>query len=193
MNSYIKSIILVIVLLIVWFFLGTKEEEMKTVDFVDIEKFMGDWYVVANIPTYIEKNAVNAIESYTLNENGNIDINFTFSELNPNGEIKKYSAKGFIYNKESNAEWRVQFFWPIKFSYKVIYLDNNYKYTVVGVPNRKYLWIMSKEPEIEEVRYNEILEILKTKYNYDIKKIQLVKQEWDNDLRTKIIGNKVNG
>ena len=54
------------------------EKIMKTVDYVDLEKFMGDWYVIANIPTFIEKGAVNAIESYQLDSNGRVKTTFTF-------------------------------------------------------------------------------------------------------------------
>jgi len=55
-----------------------KKDEMKTVEYVDIDKFMGDWYVIANIPTFIEKEASNAIESYKLDKEGNIATTFTF-------------------------------------------------------------------------------------------------------------------
>ena len=68
-------------ILIVYLFLiacNDTSNTMQTVPYVDINRFMGDWYVIANIPTFIEKNATNAIESYALNKEGNIETTFTF-------------------------------------------------------------------------------------------------------------------
>ena len=82
--------------------------EMKTVEYVDIERYMGDWYVIANIPTFIEKGATNAIESYRLRDGGIIETTFSFYEDSPDGEKKIYKPTGYIHNKETNAEWAVQ-------------------------------------------------------------------------------------
>ena len=76
-----------------------KLDELETVDYVDLKKFMGDWYVIANIPTFIEKGAVNAIESYKLDSKGRVKTTFTFRKDNVDGPQKKYSPTGFIYNK----------------------------------------------------------------------------------------------
>ena len=78
--------------------------QLKTVDYVDIEKFMGDWYVIANIPTFIEKRATNAIESYKLNDKGEVETTFTFYQDSPQGKRKKYNPKGFIFNNVTNAK-----------------------------------------------------------------------------------------
>ena len=101
---------LVVILLATMGLAKDNKNELIPVEYVDIERFMGDWYVVGVIPTFAEKNAVNAIETYELNEKGNIDITFTHYKKNPDGEFKEYHPKGFIYNKETNSEWRVQFF-----------------------------------------------------------------------------------
>ena len=151
---------------------------MKTVDYVDLEKYMGDWYVIANIPTFIEKNATNAIESYSLNNDGTIKTTFTFFKNTPSGEKKVYHPKGFVHNKETNAEWRMQFLWPFKLPFLIIELDKGYSYTVIGYPSRKYVWIMSRKPKMSEERYNKILKKL-ADIGYDIKMIQKVPQNWD--------------
>lgn len=152
-------------------------EELKTVAYVNIERFMGDWYVVGVIPTFAEKDAVNAIERYELNDKGNIDITFTHYKKSPQGKFKEYHPKGFIYNKETNSEWRVQFFWPLKFKYLVIDLAEDYRYTVIGVPNRKYVWIMAREAQLSEEDIANIQQNL-VKQGYDISKIVDVPQIW---------------
>jgi len=151
---------------------------MKTVDYVDIERFMGDWFVIANIPTFIEKGATNAIESYRLSKNGIIETTFTFHKDSPTGEKKVYKPKGFIYNKETNAEWRMQFLWPFKMPFLIIELAEDYSFTVIGYPSRKYVWIMAREPEMNPDTYKKILSNLST-FGYDLDQIQLVPQSWD--------------
>jgi len=153
------------------------EKTLKTVEYVDIERFMGDWYVIANIPTFIEKNACNAIESYKLNARGEIQTTFSFYQDSPNGKRKEYNPKGYIYNTETNAEWRMQFIWPFKMPFLIIDLDTNYSYTVIGVPNRKYVWIMSRKPSLDSKTYNMIIDKLKD-VGYDVKQIKKVTQEW---------------
>ena len=76
---------------------------LQTVDYVDLDKFMGDWYVIANIPTWFEKGAHNALEQYLWNEKGYIDVIFSFNKNSFSGERKKLTQKAFIYNKTTNA------------------------------------------------------------------------------------------
>jgi len=152
---------------------------IKTVDYVDLEKYMGDWYVIANIPTFIEKNATNSIESYKLAENGIIETTFTFYKNTPKGEKKIYHPKGFVYNHQTNAEWRMQFLWPFKLPFLIIDLDQDYSYTVIGYPSRKYVWIMARNPIINEDQYKKILDNL-TDIGYDISMIKKVPQNWNN-------------
>jgi len=151
---------------------------MSTVDFVDIGRFMGDWYVIANIPTFIEKRATNAIESYKLGENGTIETTFTFMQDSPGGEKKVYNPTGFIINKETNAEWMMQFLWPFKMPFLIIDLDQDYTHTVIGIPSRKHVWIMAREPSLSGDLYEEILKKL-SGVGYDISLIQKITQEWD--------------
>ncbi len=150
---------------------------VRTVPKVDIQKFMGKWYVIANIPTFIEKGAHNAVETYTWNEKENrIDVNFEFRKNSFEGEKKNYPQKAFIHDKTSNAEWRIQMFWPLKFPYLVMDLATDYSYTVVGVPNRSYVWIMARTPTLPEATYQDILKRIEAQH-YDTTLIQKVPQQ----------------
>ena len=149
----------------------TKREPLETVSYVDIEKFMGDWYVIANIPTMFEKNAYNPLESYQLNADGTVATTFTFNEGSFDGEQEVMTAKGFIKNKQTNAEWGMQFFWPIKADYRIVYVDNDYEYTVIGRNKRDYLWIMARQQPMPDEIYNE-LESMLAGMGYDIQQIQ---------------------
>ncbi len=147
-----------------------------TVENVDLKKFMGKWYVIANIPTFIEKGAYNATETYTWNEKENrIDVDFKFNQDRFDGKEKSYPQKAFIYDTKTNAEWRIQPFWPLKFAYLITDLAPDYSYTVVAVPDRKHVWIMARTPNLPEEIYQEILSKLR-KQSFDLKDLQKVPQ-----------------
>ena len=79
------------------------------VDYVDLERFMGDWYVIANIPTFLEKNAYNPVESYQINSDGTIATTFSFNAGGFDGKQKVYRPKGFVTAGSGNAVWGMQF------------------------------------------------------------------------------------
>lgn len=153
-------------------------KEYKTVPQVDLERFMGDWYVIAILPNFIEKNAVNGIENYAMNPDGSIAITYTFRKGSPTGKEKVLTPKGKIYNKNTKAEWRVQLFKPFWSPYLVIDLADDYRYTVIGVPNRKFAWIMSRTPFISETDYQNIL-VNMQKEGYKVSKLIKMPQVWD--------------
>lgn len=151
--------------------------QINSVPHVDLPRFMGDWYVIANIPTFVEKNAYNAVESYRLNPDGTIATTFTFRKGGFNGKLKRHTPKGFVRDKQSNAIWGMRFVWPFKGDFRIIYLNDDYTQTVIGRQKRDYVWIMSKQPSIPEADMKRIL-VLLAREGYDISKIQKVPQSW---------------
>jgi apolipoprotein D and lipocalin family protein len=148
---------LILISMLLLFLVGCgSQRPMATVDYVDIERFMGDWYVIANIPTFLEKGAHNPVESYRLDTDGTIATTFSFNVDAFDGEKKVYHPRGFVTNTETNAEWGMQFLWPIKADYRIVYLDANYQYTVIGRKQRDYVWIMARTPEIPAQLYSEL-------------------------------------
>jgi apolipoprotein D and lipocalin family protein len=167
----VKSIILAALLLI-----GTGCQTMKpihTVDTVDLNRFMGDWYVIASIPNFIEKDAFNAMESYRLDDDGTVATTFRFNKGSLDGPIKEYNPRGFIRDKQSNAVWGMQFIWPFKAEYRIIYLNKDYSQTVIGRTKRDYVWIMARNKTIPHADYDKILKfLLDQDYNInDIRKV----------------------
>jgi apolipoprotein D and lipocalin family protein len=138
---------------------------------------MGDWYVIANIPTFIEKGAHNAVESYRLADDGTIETTFTFRADSFDGEAKRYTPRGFVFDRESNAVWGMQFIWPIKSDFRIVYLTPDYSQTVIGREARDYVWIMARTPSIPEQDYRRILSFLAAQ-GYDVSRIQKVPQRW---------------
>ena len=150
---------------------------MPTVDHVDIKRFMGDWYVIANIPTFIETEAHNAVESYRLNDDGTVATTFSFNDGSFDGEQKVYRPKGYILDTTSNATWGMQFIWPIKADYRVVYLDDEYSQTIIGRTKRDYVWVMARTPSISETEYQQLVQVIAA-LGYDTDKLRKVPQKW---------------
>jgi apolipoprotein D and lipocalin family protein len=150
---------------------------LATVPKVELDRFMGDWYVIASIPTFIEKGAHNAVESYRLAADGTIETTFTFRADGFDGPQKRYTPRGFVLDRESNAVWGMQFVWPIKADYRIVYLSPEYSQTVIGRVARDYVWVMARTPEIPEADYARIVELLRSQ-GYDPSRIRKVPQRW---------------
>jgi apolipoprotein D and lipocalin family protein len=150
---------------------------LATVDYVDLDRFMGDWYVIANIPTFVEKGAYNAVETYEMDPDGSIKTTFVFRKDGFDGERKEHNPTGFVKNTETNAEWGMQFIWPIKADYRIVYLTDDYSQTVIARNKRDFIWIMARTPTIPDSDYEAMI-ALADGMGYDVSKIQKVPQQW---------------
>jgi apolipoprotein D and lipocalin family protein len=144
---------------------------------VDLPRFMGDWYVIANIPTFIEKGAHNAVESYRLNADGTIATTFTYREGGFDGPLKRHEPTGFVLDQTSNAVWGMRFIWPFKADFRIVYLNADYTQTIIGREARDYVWIMARTPSIPDADYDRLLELLRHE-GYDVTQINKVPQRW---------------
>lgn len=144
---------------------------------VDLQRFMGDWYVIASIPTFIERGAHNAVESYKLNADGTVATTFTFRQGGFDGTLKRYHPTGYVRDTQSNAVWGMQFIWPFKADFRIVYLTPDYSETVIGREKRDYVWIMARTPQIPDADYRHILDFLKEQ-GYDVTQIKKVPQRW---------------
>ena len=150
---------------------------LKTVERVDIQRFMGPWYVIACIPTFIETEAYNGVETYTLLPDGTVDTVFTFNEGGFDGPRKHYNPRGYVVDTVNNSTWGMQFIWPFKAEFLITHLAPDYSRTVIGRSKRDYVWIMARTPEIAESDYQALVEELKNQ-GYDTGKLRRVPQRW---------------
>ena len=137
-----------------------------TVENLDIEKFMGRWYVISLIPNWIEKDATNSYDDYKLNDDGTVDITYHAIQNNSKKQIKQ---KGII-DKDNPAKWEIKFIKPwvpfFKAPYEVIIIDKDYQNMVVGYPDNSFGWIMSRDTSIDSLSYVKILDELENKFGY---------------------------
>lgn len=150
---------------------------MPTVAYVDLPRFMGSWYVIANIPTRFERGAHNAVETYVLAPHGEIETTFTFRADAFDGPVKEFRPRGFVLDTASNARWGMRFVWPIKADYRIVHLNEDYTQTVIGRAKRDYVWIMARTPSIPEADYERLIAFIAS-LGYDTRRVQKVPQSW---------------
>ena len=143
---------------------------------MDLQRFIGDWYVIANIPTVFEKGAHNAKEHYDLAADGTIPTTFTFNADDAGGPLKRYESRAFVQDTASNAVWGEQYIWPFKADYRISYVSDDYKLTVVTREKRDNVWIMARTPSIPESDLNRLAAFVASQ-GYDTAKLQRVPQE----------------
>ena len=157
---------------------SASREPLPTVEALDLERFMGDWYVIANIPTPPERGAHNAVESYRLDDRGRVQTTFTFRDGAFDGPEKRYTPTGFVREGTGNAVWGMRFIWPIKAEYRVMYVDPEYQTTIIGRSKRDYVWIMAREPEVPEAELEGLIaRVVDAGYERDA--LERVPQRWE--------------
>ncbi|MEL7298673.1 MAG: lipocalin family protein [Pseudomonadota bacterium] len=149
---------------------------ITTVNEVDLERFSGRWYVIASIPTFLEKRAWNATEDYQLRDATTVDTTFSFTKGSFDGKRKTYTPVATVIPGTGNAVWDMQFLWPFKAEYRVIWLDDDYSVTVIGRSKRDYVWIMARQPNLAPSVRDEIDRFL-AKEGYDLTKLRDVPQQ----------------
>lgn len=142
---------------------------------VDINRFMGKWYVIANIPYFAEAGAVGSYDAYTMRPDGRIDTVFGYHNKNFSGPEKFATSTARVVPGSHNAKWRVSFFWPISFSYLILYVDPDYQTAAIGYPSRSLGWIFSRSPTMDDAHYQAMLEHFR-RQGYDISQFRRVPQ-----------------
>ena len=147
---------------------------IPTVAQIDLPRFMGDWYVIASIPTFLEKEAYGAVESYKLNADGTIATTFTYHKGSLDGPPKTMQPRGFV-RDSTNAVWGMQFVWPIKAEYLIAYVSPGYTETIIARTARDYVWIMARTPTLPAPEYQRLVDKVAA-LGYDTSKLRVVPQ-----------------
>ena len=146
-------------------------KKLEVVQYVDLERYLGTWYEIVRLPAWFEKNCTGVTATYSMRKDGKIEVVNRCKKETLDGSIKEAVGKAWVKDKTSNAKLKVMFFWPFAGDYWIIDLDDkNYQYAVVGDPKRKYLWVLSRIPKMDETLLNSLLDRAK-KQGYDLDKL----------------------
>lgn len=150
-------------------------QTLQTVPYVDLQKYSGKWYEIASYPQAFQQGCHCTSAEYTATDKGFIVVENRCNKDSLNGKQSYIKGKAFVVKNSGNAKLKVQFFWPFRGQYWIIDLADDYSYAVVSHPNKKYLWILSRTPTMEEVTYSQILDRL-AKKQLDLTKLKLTPQ-----------------
>ena len=153
-------------------------DPLRPVDRVDLERFMGSWYVIVSTPTFIDRDSFNAVESYSLEPDGTISTTFTFQKGGFDGPERIYRPRGFVRPDGSNAVWGMQFIWPIKADYQIVYLDKDYTRVIIAREKRDLVWLMARDPVLPQAEYRALVAHI-VALGYDEDSLRLTPQQWD--------------
>jgi len=149
---------------------------LQTVPFVDLNRYAGKWYEIASFPQRFQKGCHCTTAKYTTTDKGYVIVENRCNKGSVNGKQSYIKGKAFVKKNSGNAKLKVQFFWPFRGKYWIIDLADDYSYAVVSHPNRKYLWILSRTPQMPEEIFREILSRLIEK-NFDLSNLKTTIQK----------------
>ncbi|MEQ7417992.1 lipocalin family protein [Xanthomonas campestris pv. campestris] len=144
-------------------------------DSVDVPRFMGDWYVIAHIPTRPERKAFDAVERYALRPDGRIQTTFTFRKGSFQAPLKSMHPVGQVAPDGNGALWSMQFFWPFKAEYVIAWRDATYTQTIVARSKRDYVWYMARTPQVSDADYQQAVGRIAA-MGYDVTQLRRVPQ-----------------
>jgi apolipoprotein D and lipocalin family protein len=134
-----------------------EKRPVQTVSSVELSRYTGTWYEIARYPNRFQKQCTgNVTATYELRDDGNVTVVNSCKTEDGETDIAKGKAK--IVDSRTNARLKVSFFGPFYGDYWIINLGPNYEYAVVGTPDRNYLWILSRTPQMDEALYDVLLQ-----------------------------------
>ncbi len=138
------------------FHINNKRLAPQTVPSVDLARYVGRWYEIARLPNGFPKKCAGGVTAtYALRPDRKVTV---LNECRKaSGEITRAKGTAKIADKKTNAKLKVTFFWPFYGDYWILDLGPNYEYAVVGEPGRRYLWILSRTPQIDDALYQGLL------------------------------------
>ncbi len=119
---------------------------VSSVAAVDLQRYVGKWFEIASFPMFFQRNCIaDTTAEYGLTPDGKVSV---LNRCRTKDGFDKAQGTATAVEGGNNARLKVSFFWPFRSDYWVIGLDQDYRWAVVGNPNRKYLWVLSRTPQL---------------------------------------------
>jgi dehydrogenase/reductase SDR family protein 12 len=150
---------------------------------IEIDRFMGRWYVIANIPTFADKGTINNTEDYSWDSSKNlVQISFGYSKPSKPTKRTEILQRATVVN-DAKTQWalspKLGIYLPINIPYLIVYCAQDYSTAIVGVPDRKYVWIMARSKEIDQATIDGLMKRAEA-FGYDMKAVVTVPQKWED-------------
>jgi apolipoprotein D and lipocalin family protein len=136
---------------------GQTAQPLTLAPHVDLDRYMGRWYVIGHIPYWAERNAVASYDFYEKRPDGTLANVFNYHDKTVDAPLKQVPGHAYVVADTGNAKWRVSFLWPIYISYLILYVDPSYHDAVIGYSDKSLGWVLSREPTMDETTYRGLL------------------------------------
>lgn len=153
---------------------ASSDPELVLAPQVDLARYAGRWYVIANIPYFAESGNVAATFDLSFEGDQLVDV-YSARPASFDAPVKRYTLTGYIVPGTGNARWRETPLWPLYLSYLILYVDPEYRTALVGYPGRGYGWVLGRDPVMDDATYAALLERLRGQ-GYDISQFARVPQ-----------------
>lgn len=146
---------------------------------VDLPRFMGDWYVIAHIPTDRDRGSHNAVETYVLREDGRVATTYTNRIGGFEGRARKLTPIMEVLPDSGNALWAVRFgwYWPFPYEYRIAHLEPDYSVSIIARSDLDYLWLFSRRPQMSDAELQRYTQMMAA-WGYDVRRLERVPQRW---------------
>jgi apolipoprotein D and lipocalin family protein len=141
---------------------------------IDLPRYMGEWYIIANVPYFAEKGNVKTRAAYRLAGNGRIEDIYYYRRDFESRELQR-STTAAVVPGSGNAHWRVRFYGVLAADYLILETGDDYDYALVGHPGREYAWILARTPTIDEALHARLLARL-DELGFDSTKLRRIAQ-----------------
>jgi apolipoprotein D and lipocalin family protein len=145
---------------------------------VDLSRYAGRWYVIANIPYFAEDGNVGSYFDISFGPADKLTDVYNAHPKTFDAPLKSFTLNGYVVPRTGNARWRESPFWPLYLSYLILYVDPDYQTALVGYPGRNYGWVFARKPVIDDATYQSLLSRMKDQ-GYDIARFRRVPQTLD--------------
>ncbi|MFB6317511.1 lipocalin family protein [Saccharicrinis sp. FJH54] len=167
---------LTLIIIIMLFGCKTQKLQLETVNQLDLKKYTGTWYEIARLPNSFEKGLKCTTANYSINDDGSIKVVNKGHKTDEPDKVKQSTGKALVPDKAEPGKLKVSFQWPFYGKYWVLKLDPEYKHVLVGTPSGKYLWLLSRNPDMDDREMLEYVEYAKSK-GFNIQNLIYVAQD----------------
>lgn len=151
-------------------------DDLQTVPYVEVSQYLGTWYEIARLPQIFELGCTGVTAAYSLNADGSVKVVNTCRFLKTDG-IPITITGNAVPIDDTNSKLDVTFFNGLsKGKYWILELDADYKWALVGDPDRSSLFFLSRQPTLDDAVYQDLLNAAVEKHGYDVSRVVKTKQ-----------------
>lgn len=158
---------------------GAGPSAPTTVSHVDLSRYVGTWYEIASIPQIFQRGCTATQAEYALRDDGKVAVKNSCRKDSLTGPLSVAEGVARVVDQETNAKLKVQFQWPFEGDYWILDLDQDYRWAVVGSPDRDALWVLSRTRHLDRATFASILVRAETVQGYDVSRLQMTLQPDD--------------